>query len=240
MIDWEEFRKQAIDDWNNKEGDLQGYDCRVCKNKGFIQYIHNGYEYTRECDCMVIRRATRLIEKSGLADKIEMYRFDNFKCTSSWQLQVFTKAKEYALNPKGWFALLGQSGAGKTHLCTAICNEFLQKGIPVKYMLWVDESNRLKQIITDGEEYKVAMDDYKNVKVLYIDDLFKSQPTPADLKLAFEILNYRYMRDDLITIITSEMLLDDLPDEAIAGRIKQRCGDNVFGLVGKEKNFRNL
>ena len=110
----------------------------------------------------------------------------------------------------------------------------------MKYMLWVDESNRLKQIITDSEEYNIAINEYKHIKVLYIDDLFKSQPTPADLKLAFEILNYRYMQDDLITIITSEMLLDNLPDEAIAGRIKQRCGNNIFALVGKEKNFRNL
>ena len=238
MIDFETFRQQVIDDYNNQEGNLTGYDCVVCKNKGFIKYIQNGYLYTRECDCMVIRRAMRLIEKSGLANKIEMFCFDNFKCTSSWQLQVFTKAKEYSSAPKGWFALLGQSGAGKTHLCTAICNEFLQKGVPVKYMLWVDESNHLKQIITDGEEYARTMFEYKNIPVLYIDDLFKSQPTPADIKLAFEILNYRYMRDNLITIITSEMLLNDFPDEAIAGRIKQKCGDNIFELVGKEKNFR--
>lgn len=240
MIDLEEFRQSIIDEYNNKEGDLTGYDCRTCKNKGYIKYKKGIYDYTKECDCMVIRRALALIKRSGLADKIENNKFEQFKCTSSWQLQLFSKAKMYAESPEGWFAVLGQSGAGKTHICTAICNEFLQRGIPVKYMLWVDESNHLKQIITDGEEYARTMFEYKNIPVLYIDDLFKSQPTPADIKLAFEILNYRYNKDNLYTIISSEMMLSEIPDDAIAGRIKQKCGENVLELLGKEKNFRKI
>ena len=38
-------------------------------------------------------------------------------------------------DPKGWFVTTGRSGAGKTHLCTAICGELLHRGLPVRYML---------------------------------------------------------------------------------------------------------
>jgi DNA replication protein DnaC len=84
---------------------------------------------------------------------------------------------------------------------------------------------------------------------LYIDDLFKTgrvagktaqMPTEADINLAFEIINSRAIQRKP-TIISSESNLFDLIqiDEAIGGRIKQRCGEYYLNIGSKNtKNYR--
>lgn len=115
-------------------------------------------------------------------------------------------------------------------------------------MMWREDIERLKANKMDAEVYAEMMDKFKTVPVLYIDDLFKTgkadtlqKPTPADINTAFELLNYRYNKPDLITIISSESQIADLIniDEAIAGRIKERCGDYLINIKpDKTKNYR--
>ena len=77
------------------------------------------------------------------------------------------------------------------------------------------------------------MEAFKTKKVLYIDDLFKSErgksPTTSDINIAFEILNARYNNPDLITILSSEKILKEILgiDEAIGSRIFQRVGSYI-------------
>ena len=132
-----------------------------------------------------------------------------------------------------WFYAGGQPGSGKTHICTAIAREALYR-YPLVYMMWENESKALKALVTDAAEYASAVSRYKGCRVLYIDDLFKptkdaygtdTKPTAADVKLAFEIINYRYI-NGMPTIISSEWYMSDLADidEATASRIAERCG----------------
>ena len=123
---------------------------------------------------------------------------------------------------------------GKTHVCTAIAIKLLKQGYDTRYMLWRDEAAKLKSLVNDTEEYEKMINEIKNADVLYIDDLFKTgkadngkaqKPTPADINLAFEILNYRYNKNLPYTIISSECTLSDLIkiDEAISGRIAEKA-----------------
>ena len=117
-------------------------------------------------------------------------------------------------------------------------------------MLWRDEVTRLKACANDADAYAELMEELKTPAVLYIDDLFKTgknedgrrmRPTPADLNAAFELINYRYNQPGQVTIISSEMSLDDIMDidEAIGGRIKERAGEFVIEIApDKEKNMR--
>lgn len=66
-----------------------------------------------------------------------------------------------------WFFIGGQSGAGKTHICTAITAEFLRKGKKAHYMLWRDESMKIKSLTTEGEKYEHAVFKLKTVEVLF-------------------------------------------------------------------------
>jgi DNA replication protein DnaC len=137
--------------------------------------------------------------------------------------------------------LLGQSGCGKTHLCCAVSNKLIEEGAEVIYMVWNNAVKELKRNATDDETYSKLFDKYANAEVLYIDDFFKGKITEADITIAFEIINYRYNNPDCVTIISSELLLPDLfnVDEAVAGRILERCGENVIQIKPDiNKNYR--
>ena len=188
------------------------------------------------------------MKKSGLKNIIKDYTFDKFDASEPWQQTIKNAAVEYAKHPDGWFFLGGQSGSGKTHLCTAICRELLLSGRRVKYMLWRDDVVKIKGAVTDHDEYRRLMDEYKNIDVLYIDDLFKTgkaddntvqKPTGADINAAFEIINYRYNNPSLLTIISSELSQDELIDidEAIGGRIYEKSTAFSIGK-NRDRNYR--
>ncbi len=113
----------------------------------------------------------------------------------------------------------------------------------MQYVLWRDMSVRAKAVVTDDEEYNRITEPLKRVKVLYIDDLFKTKDgtpvSPADVNLAFEILNYRYNDTGKITIISTEKTMDQLLeiDEAVGSRIYERSKEHWLNFCGKQ-NWR--
>lgn len=226
-------------------GDLTGYDCPECLNRGYFMRVdENGVRYTEVCRCMEIRRNVWRIQVSGLGDLVERYTFDAWQTPEAWQRDILNAAKRFAEQPEGWFAVFGKSGTGKTHICTAVCGELMRRGYETRYMLWRDVGTQIKASMNDPEEYRRLVNPLKTAEVLYIDDLFKTgkgqAPSTADVNLAFEILNYRYNTTRYITILSSEMGIEEimLLDEAVGSRIYERTkGGRWFDLSGK-KNWR--
>lgn len=248
---------------NDLEGTLTGYDCPKCKNKGTVYRVSGNEVIARECDCMQIRRSVWNIEKSGLKGLLNECTFQNFIASETWQKTMKTKAEHFLSDHDGkWFYAGGQVGGGKTHICTAICGELLKQNKAVRYMLWRDESVRLKASVNDDEEYARLITPLKTAPALYVDDFLKTsdecdksgnpiigedgntvkkKPTQADINVAFEILNYRYINPKLITIISSERSIDDLIacDEAVGSRIYQRTKDYCCYVTPAEnRNYR--
>lgn len=252
----EQREKRNAETFNASSGSLNEqneYNCDICHNKGLIMKAYqqeSGLWSTacRECKCMDVRRSIKKMNRSGLKNIIRDYTFSKFAVVDPWQQTLKEAAEAYAQKPEGWFFIGGQSGAGKTHLCTAICREFLLAGTSVKYMLWRDDIVKLKNALREPAQYDALMTEYKTVEVLYIDDLFKTgkgadgakqRPTSADINIAFEILNFRYNNPKLLTIISSECTINDILDidEATGGRIFERS--KAFSLKpDKAKNYR--
>ena len=242
----EEYAQKKVDWYNAGVGSLEGYDCPICKNKGDIMFLKDGYERMRECTCMSIRKTLRRIERSGLKDLLKDYTFEKYLTNENWQ----KKAKSMAMNflkdyENKWFFTGGQVGCGKTHLCTALVGEFIKLGKPAHYMLWRDEIVQLKAVVMDDEAYGKAIKKLKEIDVLYIDDFFKTErgkaPSTAEINIAFELLNYRYNNPNLITIISSERLIDDIIDidEAVGSRIYQRSKQYCLIVnYDRRKNYR--
>lgn len=238
----EELRARA---YNKRQGDLKGIDCPICKNKGYIAVFENDVEFMRECSCMKPRRSISRMEKSGLSSQLGKCTFDNYIASEEWQKRSKATALKF-LNSNGeWFYAGGQSGAGKTHLCTAIVGEMLKQGKSAKYMLWRDEIVKLKANVNDDIAYSRQMDELKSADVLYIDDFFKvvggNKPTGGDINIAFELLNFRYNDSKLITIISSELITDEIIDidEAIAGRIISKSKGYCINLLkNRDRNYR--
>lgn len=233
----------SITRYNAQQGKLDGYDCPKCLNKGNRLTIVNGRMLYEECECLNVRRALRLIKDSGLGKSLEQCTFANFSTSADWQRHMRDKAIEYVEHPDGWFFIGGQVGSGKTHLCTAIVGELLKRGVAAKYCLWRDESTRLKGFINEPD-YDAEIKKYKLAECLYIDDLFKvkhgTTATAADINLAFEILNYRYI-NGLSTIISSEKTVREIIeiDEAVGSRIYEMSKGRALNLsADKNKNYR--
>lgn len=239
---------------NDNEGNLHekdGYNCTVCKNKGIVYFLQKSYKDSnvmtvKNCECMRIRNTLKRAKESGLNNILTDYTFDKYETTEQWQTVIKNKAQEFcADNTANWFYIGGSTGIGKTHICTAIAGHYIKQGKECRYMLWRDDAVKLKQLVNEYTEYQNIINDFKQADVLYIDDLFKSQsgsePTKADINLAFELLNNRIMDKDKITIISSEFLITEALefDEATIGRVYQKAGQYKLSIPkDRAKNYR--
>lgn len=248
----EEKVKQSVADHNAREGNLHeidGYNCKKCLNKGEIWWAvqHNGHwmEQFRRCDCMRARAAIRRMEKSGLKESLK--KLSDFEATEDYQRNMLDAATAYIKADKSDGPMLfigGAVGCGKTFVCSAVCRELLLTGHEVIYMPWETEADRIKNLAFDEERTKET-EIFSNAEYLYIDDLFKptagqSAPTPADLKLAYRIINHRYL-NKLPTIISSEKYMPELLeiDEATISRVYERSKGFMVN-VGRDpkRNYR--
>ena len=227
------FAKMKADSHNKTPGGLTGLDCPQCLNRDDLAIPkEDGAIAFQECNCMKARRSVWKMEKSGLKNVIKEMTFDRFQVNESWQQNIKEKAMAYADSMTSWLLFCGQVGSGKTHLCTAVCRHRLLAGDEVRYMPWRDEIARLKALAMDDEERRKLIDELKTAQILYIDDLFKtgraadgsSNPTGADVSIAFEIIDHRY-RNHLTTIVSTEKKPQELIeiDEATASRIIERA-----------------
>lgn len=216
-------------------------NCTKCNNTGWIIYTDkDGYETAKQCDCVKQRQSLTRLERSGLSGLLDKYTFDRYIAKYDFQKGLLTKAKNYLNEKDKWFVMLGQSGSGKSMICTAICGELLKQGHEVRFMSWLTESVKLKQNVNNPEIYEPLIEDYKNCEILYIDDFFKNeQLSSADLRIANEIINFRCVANKR-TILSSERLVKDLIeiDQAIIGRIIEMAEEYVTEICGAEKNYR--
>ena len=240
------IKKSEVQILNELPGNLVGYNCLQCRNKGIVYYFTpSGETVYKPCDCMTKRAAYTRLEKSGLKGLADRYRLETFKTDQPFQKLIFDRAVEWIKHlGSSCFFISGQSGAGKSHICTAIVNKLIEFGYDAAYLQWREDSTYLKANIND-DIYSKKMSEYKKVDVLYIDDLFKSQkgklPTAADINIAFELLNSRYVQNGKYTIISTELFLNDIIsfDEAIGGRLKEMAGNFVLQIARENgRNYR--
>ena len=239
-----EIKLQMIENAVGNMHENDGYDCELCKNKGLRFRIRGEEIVSRQCECIKIRKSIYLMKESGIQNSFEEKTLNNFKTNEKWQVAIREKAKKYINNKTNkWFFIGGQSGCGKTHICTAICMELIKKGNSLIYMKWADATRELKDAANDFY-YNEIIEKYKNIDILYIDDFFKVQagkePSSSDVRIAFEILNSRLLKDKK-TIISSEFALNEMLDfdEATVSRIFEKAGEYITNISkDRKKNQR--
>ena len=243
-----EIEQMKVDDFNASAGSLTDYDCPICKNKGFVmkltydEFYKDYRSYGCECECMHIRRTLTNAKKSGLGEYLHK-KFDDYIASEDWQKNIKNMAMEYVKDDSdSWFIALGQTGAGKTIICSIIANHLLfNDKRKVKYITWTDFISKLKRDMMGDNTDAVSeyLDEIKNVDVLYIDELLKKY-NETDLRYIIEIINYRYT-NNLKTIISSERLVNELLDldEATMGRMIEKSGKYIVNIAkDRNKNYR--
>jgi DNA replication protein DnaC len=224
------------------------YKCDICSDTGFIQ-VGTGY---KRCECYEQDYIKRLWQNFGVnPSDIKLLRdYEPYnEITRKAKQQAAEFITKFSTLDKGTnFVLMGQAGGGKTHIVLAIGKALLDKKIKVIYAPYLEAIRELKANAMDDEYYNKILNRYKKAEILIIDDLFKDKVkkgrltgelTEADMRHIYPILNYRYS-NKLTTLISTECtpnMLIEL-DEALAGRILERCGKS-FGIVFNDKcNYR--
>ena len=224
------------------------YKCDKCKDTGWTQ-TERGFA---RCECYETDYINRLWENFGVSPS-DVKLLKDYVPYNVQTKKAKEKALEYitqynSLDKGTGFCLMGQPGAGKTHIILSIGKALLDQKIKVIYMPYLEAIRELKANAMDDEYYLKLSNRFKMTPILIIDDLFKDKVkkgklageiTPADMNHIYPILNYRYS-NKLPTLISTECtpnMLIEL-DEALAGRILERC-TRRFGIVfSKDCNYR--
>lgn len=244
--------QRECDLFNSAEGAKRedGFYCPKCKNKRLIGYLeyYNGmwYQMTRPCECQQTLKNIAAVKASGLNGDIP--KLDTFKDSEDWQKPLKNKARSFVeqTHDSRCFFIGGQSGAGKTHLCSGISWELMHRGKSLRYLCWADEIAELTSY--SNQERFARIRDLTKVDILYIDDLLKpsdSKYTHNEIHLAFELVDIVYRDPAKKLIVSSELSIRDLAriDEATAGRIAEMAGPYILTIdkdIKKNYRFRNI
>ena len=228
------------------------YKCEICHDNGWVE-VDPETRTVKKCKCTLAREAEERMKRSGLENALTTQTFETFKVNTDIQRQLSDMAHRYteAVTDKDrrrpWMYIGGNPGSGKTHICTAVCGDLLtKKNIAVRYMQWVEEARKLKALV-NAEDFEEMLSDYINVSVLYIDDLLKQKSTDnptftdADIKIAFTILNNRYLQNKPTIISTEWNLIDQLltVDEGTFSRVYE-CSKGFTFYIPRDpaNNYR--
>ena len=204
--------------------------------------------YSKRCECVRQKKAERLMRASEITNDFKKIGFkdflrrgkpqvisDAYECSLAY-FQSFSEIRKDRANS---IALLGQPGAGKTHLLTAISNNLIKKlNVAVLYFPYVEGFNDLKD---DFDKLEAKLERMKQIEVLFIDDLFKpvkGKPRATDWQVEqlYAVINYRYLNHKPI-LVSSELVVDEIVDvdEALGTRIYQMCKDFTVVIKGNRK-----
>ena len=227
--------------------------CPNCKGNGWICYEENGYSMAKKCHCQIEQESLARIANSGLSNIMDKWTLDTYTTTAQWQKNMKETVVKYLdaikNGEKQWLFIGGAVGSGKSHLCTAACGELIKQKKSVRYFQWSVDARNLKGLANDPEAFEDALYKFKRADVLYIDDLFKSKrgegtelnPTDADVRLAFELINGRYVEDKLVVMSSEWMLTSDLMmvDEGTFSRVYEKTkGFRIEVKREKGRNYR--
>jgi DNA replication protein DnaC len=240
--------------WGNlnrrKDGSINEdeYNCVICRNKGYIHELDYCEEFgyfapiAIRCECLKERKISKALKDIEIG---ENFTFDTFETDEEWQQTMVDKAKKYIQNGAGRFLYIGGAiGSGKTHICFAVIQELIKRGYWVKIMYWSTDVMRLKSF--DDESYPSLIDSFIKPDVLLIEDLFRRSSskegiTAADINIAYDIINSRYMQSKR-TIISSQHLISELHliDSAVGSRVYKKAGDDFTIVIGRDegRNYR--
>lgn len=207
-----------------------------------VHYGHPDFGRLIPCHCkddeIQRLRSLKLLRISN----IEPFRdktFENFDRNVPGVARAFSRAMEFARNPRGWLILYGDYGCGKTHLAAAIANEVLKMNTEVLFTVVPDLLDHLRSTFGPHSEvaYDERFDQVRGAKLLILDDLGTENATPWAREKLYQIINHRY-NYALPTVITSNREPKDI-DPRILSRMEDMalCPERIMLDAG---DYRRL
>lgn len=221
------------------------YDCNICEDRGYIFKIQDGYEVAVACSCLEKRQSIEKMERSGLSEVFRQKTINSFKADKEWQIKAKNDVMRYVddflkKETNASLILCGNPGSGKTHLGIGTMLELINNNVGCVYKEYISMLTNLKQVINEEEEFIRELEKYINPRVLFLDDFLKGQPTEADRKYIYKIINTRYLKGKPMIISTEKSIKEILMfDEAVGSRIAEMSQGNIITFPrGIENNYR--
>lgn len=199
-------------------------NCPVCHGAGYVHpRLPNGkpdYSQVVNCQaegCYESQRRIYQATEPYLAEKgvSKFNSFDNWKHVlgAETTLEAF---KDIAVNPDAPPLLLvyGTTGNGKTHLCEATVIELSKRGVDCRLWAVADLVSKLHASIPENTT-ELLMGKLKLLPALMLDEWGQNYGSDWEIQKLEEVVIARE-RKELITIITTNLELDQLPERVVS------------------------
>lgn len=221
------------------------YDCPKCEDRGYTFEIKDGYEVAVPCSCLEKRQSIEKLALSGLTEVFRQKTINSFNADKEWQIKAKNEVLRYINDflkkeTNASLILVGNPGSGKTHLGIGTMLELIDNNVGCVYKEYITMLTDLKQTSMDETDYIRTLEKYINPRVLFLDDFLKGQPTEADRKYIYKIINTRYLKGKPMIISTEKSIKEILMfDEAVGSRIVEMAQNNIITFPrGIENNYR--
>ncbi|MCL2766452.1 MAG: ATP-binding protein [Peptococcaceae bacterium] len=220
--------------------------CDLCGDRGIILQG----DLAVPCNCMQVKAAGRMNNRSGLPHKLQECSLEkfNFKyyardCLDmSRGVTYFEIAKLAYQAAKNFVAdfqndphvdglmFTGYVGSGKTYLASSIANALLQKGEQVLFIVVPDLLDQIRATYDsernswDYSEFEL-MESARQVPLLILDDLGANNYTEWSRNKIYSIINYR-LNHKLPVIVTTNITPENLKEylgERTTSRLVEMC-----------------
>lgn len=213
------------------------WDCKLCQDTG----IHEG----KICSCEQQRLLENRFKGARLPSRLQEQTFAKFSLDwystakktplgnserqqasavlHTCQAFVASVIEDYR-SATGLF-LSGQSGLGKTFLCSAICHSLAENNIVSLYIVFSDLISDMRASFQHDSGDSDLLAIARQAPVLILDDLGAENITEYAISRLFDIINYR-RNERLPMVISSNLTLADVErvySPRIASRILEAC-----------------
>ena len=170
------------------------------ESSSYQQYLLELVE--RECQARLTKRTERMLRDSRLPLEKDLASFDMARLPVKVSRQVRTLMEGSFVNRRENLLLFGKTGAGKTHLLSAIAQELVRAGRRVVSWPCTCWSKLLKA--KRDLKLRQVLKQMSKCEVLLIDDIGYVQQSREEMEVLFTLLADRYERGTV-------MLTSNLP-----------------------------
>lgn len=222
---------------NSEERAGESNDCPICRGRGWVVLDvplgHPDFGKAFPCECKLrefnATAGERLFRFCELPESTkEELTFDRFEVRPGTE-EAYEAARALAEGRAEfkWLTLSGAVGSGKSHLGIAVVLERLKRGRLAKYVYVPDFLDQLRASFQPEAEmsYEELFGRYKDVELLFLDDLGTEHPTSWVQEKLEQLLEHRYIRR-LELVVATNKAANELP-----GRIVDRLRDSRIGRV---------
>lgn len=177
------------------------------------------------------QKVAGLFRSSGIPPRYTTRTFTNYHADTEQQKRVLSVAANFSKLIAGkktgaGLIMSGNVGTGKTHLACAIGNEFMRSGGSVLFITVAAIIRRIRETYNRNstKTEQEAIDEFREIDLLIIDEVGIQKGTESEEYLLFEIINDRY------SYYKSTVLMSNLN----AAEIQQHMGSRVMDRLRED------